>query len=313
MRQKLNILFILLAAIQMPVFTYAQTVKAKVNTGKITIGDPVYVFLEVAPKSEQQQVLWPVFPDSIHGLEWIDIGKIDTINSKDSFLFRQKLALTGFDSGVYVVPSFSFQFQNTPQSVETLKTDSFLIDVATVAVDTTKDFKPIHDIIEVKTSWLDHWKIILAVLLGLAILVFLIIYLIKKRKSKETEESDKVPPEQAFDRAYRLLNDLNNKKLWQNGNVKGYYDELSIIIRNYIENRFEIPAMELTTDELMKLAKKEKSLKKIRPELKRILQTSDLAKYAKAEPLATEQETCLENAFLIIQKTKLKEKEVDER
>ena len=99
----------------------------------------------------------------------------------------------------------------------------------------------------------------------------------------------------------------------QQGDSKAYFTEISDIVRTYLEERFGITALEQTTDELLSLLKKQTDgkaeLRKIRPELKQILRTADLAKFAKANPLPDEYESCFAAAQEVIRRTQFKEEE----
>lgn len=294
------------------IISFAQAkVTANINSGKVLIGQHIQLFLEVQPATDQDQVKWPnLIADSLTGLEFLEIGKIDTLRENGLPIYKQAVSLTGFDSGTFVIPSFKFEIAENKNKVQVYTTDTLLVQIKTVAVDTSKAFMPINDIVLVESSWLDYWEGILLSFLGVLLLIFLIVYFRKRWLKKKAEDIGKVPPEKAHEKALRLLDELKAKKLWQSGQVKEYYDLLSAILRSYLENRFEVNAMELTTDQLLKLAKRDKRVKGVRPELKRVLQTADLAKYAKAEPLQTEQEACLDAVYFIIQKTKMQDGEV---
>lgn len=292
---------------------YAQpAVHARVDARKITIGDHLRLWLEVQPGDKGNIVRWAKKPDTLYGLEIVEQGKIDTIQNADTYLLKQRLLVTGFDSGQYYIPSFAFQVMDKNGHATELYTDSILIRVATVAVDTTKAFKPIKDIVAVKSSWLDHWKLILAIILLLGLLVFVWYYFIKNRKTKIPEKA-KVPPEKAHEKAIRQLQELKDKHLPEQGKVKEYYSGLSDIIRTYLEERYGITAMEQTTDELLAFLKKQNDsrteLRKVRPELKMILRTADLAKFAKANPLPDEQHACMTAALEVIKRTQFKPEE----
>lgn len=291
----------------------AQTsVKAFTDSRKILIGDQVRVFLEVKPSSEKDVIRWAKMPDSLSGLEIVEKGKIDTIRSKDSFLLRQRLLVTGFDSGSYYIPSFQFQVMTNGQSM-VYHTDSILIQVQTIAVDTTKAFKPIKEIVEVKWSILDYWGIMLAALILVVFALFVWIYFYKNRKTRMPALRAKLIPETPHEKALRLLQELKEKQLPEQGRSKEYFVELSDIVRIYLEERFGIMAMEQTTDELLALLKKQHDakaeLRKVRPELKLILRTSDLAKFAKANPLPHEYSACMAAAVEVIHRTQFKPEE----
>lgn len=313
-----NKLFLLLAAAAyfLPAglqSAQAQTrVRAYTDARKITIGDQLKLWLEVKPSTKNDPVLWARIPDSLTGLEIVERGKIDTIASKDTFVLRQQLLVTGFDSGSFYIPSFHFEVTANGQAGQ-YNTDSIRIEVQTVAVDTTKAFKPIKEIVDVKTSLWDYWQIILAVCLLIGLGIFVWIYFYKNRKTMMPAGNTKVPPEKAHEKALRMLSELKEKKLWEQDRSKEYFSTLSDIVRIYLEERFGVTAMEQTTDELLALLKKQNDsrseLRKVRPELKLILRTADLVKFAKANPLPHEHSACMAAAVEVVQRTQLKTEE----
>jgi len=286
---------------------------AKVDAKTITIGDQIKLWLEVKLGSANDKVVWPVIADSLNGLEVVEKGKIDTIVGKDTFLLRQRLLVTGFDSGQYYIPSVNFQIVSGGQ-ISRLTTDSIAINVSTIAVDTTKAFKPIKEIVEVPFSIWDYWQIFVAAILLIAFGIFIWIYFIKNKKTNIPEKAAKVAPEKAHEKALRLLQELRQKHLWEDGRIKEYYSELTDITRTYLEERFDIAALEQTTDELLALLKKQNDarseLRKVRPELKMILRTADLAKFAKANPLPDEHTACMAAAIIVVERTQVKAGEV---
>jgi hypothetical protein len=291
---------------------HAQTlVRARADANRITIGDQIRFWLEVQPATDQTKVGWAHIPDSIPGLEIIEKGPVDTIKASDTLLFRQRIILTGFDSGAYYIPAFSFEVQDGNQT-QLLFTDSLPLQVHTIEVDTTQAIKPIKEIIEVPFSIWDYWMIIVGILLLLGLLVFLWYYFVKNKKVKIPTIS-KQPVEKPHQKAMRLLNELEAKQRWQQGQVKEYYSELSDITRIYLEERFGIAAMEQTTDELLATLKKQSDaraeLRRLRSELKVLLRTADLAKFAKASPLPQEHIDCMTAAKEIVIRTQANEEE----
>ena len=309
-KHKISFYFLLLGIVfcsVLPATVQAQNpVSASCSAGKLLIGDQVNVWLSYKQAGrEAPRLKWAELPDTIPGLVWVEKGKIDTLKTKDSFILKQKLTLTGFDSGAYVIPAFTFALTAKNGQQTQFHTDSFVVRVQTVAVDTTKAFKPIKDVRQMPVTWLDYWKPITLGLAGLVVLALLLLYLFKWRRKKQPEETA-VPPEKAHERALRLLADLKGKKLWQSGEVKAYYEELSQIVRSYLENRFAVPSLERTTDELLKDTHKMSALKPYRKQLRMILQTADLAKFARATPLAEEHQNCMQAAEDLVIKTQMR-------
>lgn len=296
----------------LPNLLWAQNpVSVTTSSRKVLIGDQINVWLKYQQKGTEMPALqWPVMPDSVPGLVWVEKGKIDTLKTRDSVVLKQKLVVTGFDSGSFYIPSFLFTISDKNQSPQIIRTDSLLVLVQTLDVDTTKAFKPIKGVKEMPVTILDYWKQILAGVLGLIAILLVLLYWLRWRK-KKAPESLRVPPEKAHERALRLLAELKEKHLWQSGEIKAYYDSLSFIVRGYLENRFGISAMEYTSDDLLKATHKMTELKPFRKQLRQILQTADLAKFARANPLPDEHEACMNAVEEIVLKTKLTAEEGD--
>lgn len=307
-------IILLLLLLQLVMVSRAQqNIHAYLETDSIVIGQQVYLVWEVKTVPGNRIQSWPALPDTLSSLEIIGSGKIDTLRQKDSFTYRQRLLITSFEAGkINIAPLRAIS--NNDGKTDTLTSNALTLHVATVAVDTTQPFKPIKDIAEVEPSSAytqfienlkNHWQLYLGILLLAALIVFVIIYFVRNKKAKVPEH--KLPPERPHEKARRLLNELAGAKLWEQGRVKEYYSSLSDIIRTYLEERYEVAAMEQTTDELLVLARTNREIKKVRQELKKILRTADLAKFAKANPLPEEHIACMEAAYEIVQRTRQKE------
>lgn len=294
----LFILFISLAS-----FAQDAKVNAKIDASQVMVGDQARLFIEVQHNAKQSRIEWAAMPDTFNSLEIVEKGKIDTVRQGDAVTYKQRLLITGFDSGAYTVPSFIFPVIPANGTPYTIQTDSFPLLVQTVAVDTSKGYKDIKGIITVKSTWKDYIWYIAGALIFIVLLAVIIIYFVRNKKVVAPVVS-KAPPETLQEKAIRMLNALEQKQLWQSGQVKAYYVELTDILRNYIEARFRTPALELTTDELLQSARTHKELNAYRELLGGILYTADLAKFAKAEPLPAEHMAAMDNAkqFIISSK-----------
>ncbi len=274
-------------------------ITSRMDATQILVGDQARLFIEIKLNGKNEKVLWPVLPDSFNHLEVVDKGKIDTVRDGDNISYRQRLLITGFDSGSYTVPSIAFKVKPNYDSAYTVSTDSFQLLVQTVAVDTTKAFKPIKDIIKVKGSWLDYIWYILAGALLMLLIIFIVTYFIRNKKAK-VPAGPVTPPETLQQKTIRLLASLEEKQMWQKGEVKEYYTELTDILRNYIELRFKTPAMELTTDELLYKVRIHREMQPFEEYLESILHTADMAKFAKSQPLPQEHMAAMEKAIKFV-------------
>jgi len=256
---------------------------AQLDARQIVIGDQARFFIHIQNNPATGRVQWAVIPDSFNNLEVVERGKIDTIKQGNLVTYNQRIVITGFDSGIFKIPAFTFPVIPNSGDPYTIQTDSFALMVQTVAVDTTKGFKGIKGIIYVKSSWLDYIWLIAGGVLFFLLLAFVIIYFIRNKKLATKAQG---ATESLQDYALRLLRELELRQLWQKKQVKEYYVELTDIVRNYIEARFQTSAMELTTDEMLAKSLEIREMQPYHDLLMSILQTADLAKFAKFQPLA---------------------------
>lgn len=295
----------------------AQDIKAtaKLDSNSIVIGKQVKLELSIqyrGDKGKHIKVIFPEIADTIRKeVEVVSQSKIDTnINKSDPFLFTQTktLYITSFDSGYWAIPPFKF---NVNDDTVGIFTEPLLLQVSTIAVDTTQAIKDIKAPYEENYTWIDWIKDnMYAVYGGLAaiLIITLIIYLILKYRKRPVPVVEiETPKVSAHIIAFEKLEKLKAEKLWQEGKLKLYHSSLTDILREYIENRFRIPAMEQTTEEILfgfrNVAVDEDSKAK----LKQVLILADLVKFAKEQPLPNENELSMNNVYEFINGTKREE------
>jgi hypothetical protein len=296
MKIRLYLLFLLVTT-----FVFAQ--QKQVVTSIDTIKNKIGAEFKLSIKTTVDTASKVIFPKlkNVGALEVIQSYPIDTIKTDGRYELIKKYGLTQFDSGRYVIPSIKIFINSKP-----FLTDSLLVEVANVKVDTLKQkMFDIKGIAQADDSIGDWWKylLIIALIVGIGVLIY---WYIKKHQKKKLEaEIFKTP----IEKATSLLDTLEKKELWQKGEVKAYYSELTDIARNYIEEAIEIPAMESTTSELIQglraasVKKKMTLSQEIIENLERVLKQADLVKFAKSKPLdfeITEDRNKIQKAILTL-------------
>ena len=262
---------------------YAQEVKVETNTKNIKIGEQIQYKVSVETPADT-----PVsFPEgqTFAPLEMVKTRAADTLRDGGKYRLVKEYYLTQFDEGKYTIPSQKIRINNKDYF-----TDSLLVEVHTVAIDTLKqplyDIKPIQEVKKPFTSYGWILTIIAAVLL-LLIVAFVYFVFIRKKKFPFLQTQKKLPP---FDRAIQDLKELQNSKYLIQSQHKEYYTRLTDIVKAYLEEEVYILAKESTTDELLTKINllQEKGKLNLNQEtitnLKRVLQTADLVKFAKNKP-----------------------------
>lgn len=273
-------------------------VKAQVETSNIRIGEQFTYRITV---KEVDKVILPKL--ELKGLEVVDSVKTDTIN----YMLIQKYKITGFDSGAFYIPQQQVFIRN-----QAYLTDSILINVATVSIDTTQIKKYPIKTIKKEPLVFDDFKLYIYLLIAALIIIGFWIYWFVIRKKKEEEEKPTYVALAPYDEAMHKLNELDEKLLWQNNKVKEYYSELTDIIRAYIERELKVPALEKTSDEIIETlndfyeANTINTTKENIKKLKDLFQEADLVKFAKSKPLAGEIEEDRKDAEEVVHNLKPK-------
>jgi len=257
-------------------------VTTSVNTAKNKIGAEFKLTL----KTDVDTLSKVKFPEAKNfgALEVIQSYKTDTVKNGGRYQLIKSYGLTQFDSGKYVIPRIPVLINGKPAF-----SDSIKVEVNNVKVDTLKQkMYDIKDIAQAESPMGTWWIYILALLSIAAAGFFIYKYIRKKQSEPKVEE---VVFKSPIEKATTLLQQLERKELWQKGEIKHYYSELTDIARNYIEEEIKIPAMESTTSELiegLRMAAKQKKLKlssETVENLETVLKQADLVKFAKVKPL----------------------------
>ena len=294
--------YLLILLFSTAVFAQQKQIVTSIDTTRNKIGSEFKLTLKTAVDTLTKVV----FPNvkNFGALEVIRSYAIDTIKKDNRYELVKRYGLTQFDSGKFMIPRIPILINKKP-----FYSDSIAVEVSNVVVDTLKqkmfDIKPIEKV-RSDNFWI--WKLILIILLLAGIGVFIYWYLKIRQKKKIEEDLYKTP----IERATNLLNSLEKKELWQKGEVKAYYSELTDITRNYIEEAIDIPAMESTTSELIEglraasIKKKMSLSKEIIENLEKVLKQADLVKFAKSKPLdfeITEDRKKIEKAIVTLDKS----------
>ncbi|MCX8010996.1 MAG: hypothetical protein N3A61_07585 [Ignavibacteria bacterium] len=294
---------LLLILFLIPKVVLSQEIKAELKTDSTNylIGDYIGLSIRVSHPSSIE-VFYPSLKDSLKTLELISQDFSTRKEAENKILSEYKYVLIGFDSGDVFIPTIAVPFRD--KSDTTLNyawTNSAKITIHTVAVDTTADIKDIKEPIKFP---LNYYMILLWVLIGLCVIlvgIFLYKKFYKKKVSDAAEvELKKLPHEKALE----SLQVLESKKLWQNGLIKEYHTEITEIIRRYFEERFNLPALEMTTREVLEKLQISKEAEPILEITKDFLNNADMVKFAKFIPMNSVNEEMMKQAYKIVEDTK---------
>ena len=319
---QLFLLFIIIIFLLFNSYTPAQDITAKAYTDKqqYYIGDFITYNLSVTYGSNIK-IFTPDYKDSLNQFEIIStsVPKITKANGKTTVLYSVTIAR--YDSAAIIVsriPVYYAEGKDTAK-VDSLPYKGFLskegvfksifaneVHVNISGIKTSKEEGTLKDIKgpnEIPPDYL-FWIIVCIISAGILYTAY---YFIAKYYKKRKEELLKnrpavvIPPYQT---ALIKLNELEQKHLWQNGLIKEYHTDITEIIRKYFEGQFRLPALELTTSEIINLLGKNEIFSRIKDLTFRFLSNADMVKFAKFVPMDHVNDEMMKQAKEIINTTR---------
>jgi hypothetical protein len=305
MKKLIVFLFLFISVISSSV---GQNVKvtSSFDSTKIFIGDQIKFTITVEQPSDLRLSL-PVFKDTLcKNIEILSGPVVDSSSQDGRTKIIEKYLITSFNSGIYQIPPVFAEIKNE-NGLKRFYSDYSQLEVMRVKIAPADTATKIFDIIKpyrapVTLGEILPWVLIISLL---GVLIWLLIRYIRKHRKSTTGVEIIANPDPAHVIAFRELEKLREDKLWQKGEVKYYYTKLTEILRQYLENRFRVYSLELTTAEtlaaLLKTGfKKDGSYNQI----KTVLTGADLVKFAKYNPEPSENESHFQNSWDFVLATK---------
>jgi hypothetical protein len=279
------ILFIFTACLQLS----AQKIKTSlsIENNDVLIGDHIKTTLTVETK-QGKNVDFPVITDYIKDekIEILNLSNIEKTSSNDGKqILKQSFALVFWDSGNYVLPALPFAY------IDGEETDSVFSERLTIKVrypegitGDTSYLAPIKPILEEKKTLWDYfidYSYVVYVIIGI-LLIAVFVYLVYKRFVSQNSSDLQISSER---KAMKALKKLLEAEYSKKGQHALFYEGISVITRTYLYEKFGIRTLESITAEIIEEIAATPLSDELKAELKELLETADLVKYAKASPL----------------------------
>lgn len=284
-------------------------VTARIEPDSIGIGQRFDYIIEVE-KDLVQVVRFPEFEPAQDGdIELVASLPVDTLERSGRQLkLRKRYRLAAFQEGRFNLGTAQVLYADK-NIVDTLHAqDSLRLEVGTFRIDSTS--QSIYDLKAQKTLPFRFREISGYLCWGIVALVVLLIGvcgLLRYLKARGRHLGDlfrAAPPLPPHVAAIQALEELHNQKLWQNNRHKQYYSGITDILRTYIAARWQIGAMEMTSDEIIAAVRNLELPDKARMDLSALLRDADLVKFAKARPEAEQNEADYLKAYYFVEETK---------
>lgn len=273
----------------------------EVDTTAIHVGDPVSVRLAVDHPAGWS-VLWA---DSVD-VSPFEVQRFQLVEplSDEGGVARSvaELVVTSFELGELELPPIQVLVAAPGGSVDTLTTDPFRIGVESVGLDDTGDIREIKGPLSIARSW---WGPLAWLVLAVAVAAGAV-HLWRRRRIRPVVRpaGPPPPPPRPHDLvALEALAALEASSMLERGEVKEYHVQVSEIVRTYVEGQLAVPALELTTGEVVAGLRRAALGEPVCSSFGAFLERCDLVKFAKWRPSATDSRGALEQARELVRMT----------
>lgn len=296
----LNIFLFIILIFSEVVFAQNVTALAGTDTSDYLVGDYIQFSIRVE-YDDGIRISPPSLTDKMSPLEVIKVQPVTFEEEKNVQQFNY--IISGYDSARVVIPPIPITYftanNSEPQTVET---NEVVVFIHTLEVNPAEDIKDVKAPVRIPFDWV-FWLIIILIIILLSSIGY---YLYNRFRKTEGEERiiKRTPPIPIHVIAFRALEELDKKKLWQKGEVKEYHSEITEIIRKYFEDRYSFNSLEMTTAQSMSVLNRLMDNQKMIDTTKKFLENADMVKFAKFVPLPSINEEMMKQAYDIVDKTK---------
>ncbi|MCA0333278.1 MAG: hypothetical protein LCH44_04940 [Bacteroidetes bacterium] len=251
------------------------------DTNRILIGDKVKLTFTITcePSIEIEQLTL----DSITVLTGFELSDAtDWVEKKTqmSKILTKEIMLTVFNPGEYEFPKvpYTYRYQG---NTKIGASDSWHLTVLPYTTP-SQDIAPNKDIIEDNSIWNKYGNFILMTIGAITLLLIVFYFYSRFRKHKSTNDVPAVKLNPA-EKALTSLAALKVSESWKDEDPKAFQTDLSTILRNYLQEATSVPALHLTSHEIIHSLKKLSPPESILDTTDKALNIADLVKFAKAQ------------------------------
>lgn len=294
-----------------PVLAQNVVLNAEIDTFQMMIGEQTRIKLELSVDTGYRVVMPEPGKELMPGIELLEKKRaVKGINENRRNVYTDEYLITSFDSTLYNIPPFKVLVDSNEY-----QSNSLALAVYTMPIDTAnlQNICGPKDVWDVELTWEEyrdsvHLGIIL-VFLALALAWVVVRFVKNKPIIRIVKIKPKVPSHIA---ALSKIENIKSDDTWRNdGDIKEFYTRLTDALREYMHDRFGFNATEMTTGEILDYLRSIDNKENI-AELKEILETADLVKFAKMRPAVNENDRNMENAIEYVNVTKNVEEEKQE-
>ena len=278
------------------------TFKARLDSATLLMGKTTTLHLEITQDKGARGFFPNEQVDTLNAM--VEIAERPAADTTDlgnnRIQINRDLIIQSFDSGMWVIRPISYVVNGDTAYCNQLTLKVLPVDVSQMK--DVHDIKPVEEVPFNLLDWLpDYWWawLLALLLIGAGIWAYRKFY--KKGINPLKPSRKRLPP---YEEAMINLQNLKAAQLWQRGQEKEYFTGLTDILRVYIDRRFDINAVEMTSSQIIETLKRNDETKAVNEQLEMILEVADIVKFANARPLADDNEVAYQRAVNFVEATR---------
>lgn len=267
----------------------AQSITAELSSDSLHAGQAFEIRFMIDRGGVYESVIPPDTSTWSDFLEFREMRMVPSASGRDSLI----VSLQYFGTKDTLIAPVSFSLVGA----DTLRLESTAIPVLfkSLVMGDQSELQPLKPIYEFARNWW-VWIVLSLLLIGLSIYF----YERWKKRPAPVVVTPSVVERTSFVSPLDVLNtqleELKRRDLIHQLEIKTYYSDLSNILRRYIEDAHDIPALESTTGEIRTAFKHRGLHSELAHPCLSILEEADMVKFAKFTPTAVAAEACHKQA-----------------
>ena len=284
----------------------AQTASLKVSldSAYVLMGKATPLSIELnAPQTPAGELLIPT-DTMCSAVEVLRLLPADTTQAGQGRInVSQQVLLQSFDSGTYILNPVRYV-----SGSETIASNRLVLKVIPVDVDSLATIHDFSDVVDPSRKLVDYLPDFLADygawILALIALLAIAYFLVRRYMRRDQPVEKKVVVIPPYELALQELDHLKADKLCEQGHEKEFYTRLTDILRRYLQGRFGINAMEMTSTQIRHILSDNEQTRLSRRNMEQVLETADFVKFAKVRPLPDDNVRSFQSALQFVEDTR---------
>lgn len=256
------------------------SIQATLDSSQGTVAIPFTLTLNAQVPDGEGLRLLPGNDEDSNKFFILKTQTLDSSTTSGTLNWKAKVWMIGLEEGLREIPPIQMGYAANG-SAASIGSNPLQINLKPAVVDTTADIQPIIDPRDAPYTFREFlpYLILILILIGIAFLGY---YVWRKRRKQEAD-AEVLPPEPdpPYVVAFKKLKSIEDRAFWNEGAYKKHYSEVTEALREYVEERLKVPALESTTGETIRSLKRTELDKDFVSKLETILQDADLVKFAK--------------------------------